>query len=587
MKENLVSLAKLLVTDDAFNLAFSSRSIDEEKYELAKTKFTDLTREDFSEFLKNLRETEKVNLTELSPDELEMVAGGVGGWATKLAAATMLITTLGATGVMSQQADAMKSRHTGSSSGQTSTQGCGAPQSVFTPVGPGMVEVIRADWTDAFQNQTATTAGTTTQQTQPESVFTPVGPGMVEVIRADWTDAFQNQTATTAGTTTQQTQPESVFTPVGPGMVEVIRADWTDAFQNQTATTAGTTTQQTQPGIHQFVQRQAPAHDLNFIKLGPPRSGEVSYEFDHGEKTAQKIFQKHHERNKAVGSSSLIGELAQIVESFIRIRKEPMSQLGITFFGAFKNPENDIIAENCGSYDTLIENMKNVHSATRENAAKILENLSKPCRWPKDSQPSNGFNLEDFEEAEFSSNFVTNLFNDLFDGLNDESKAFVAVLLCESIRFNDDGAFARWSIREIIGGCNDKNLGESYIEYKKMYTTTKTEEGEDTSAIAPFAPKGGKAITTNLIHNEPARKVNGSIKKAKERLEHIKEKMEEYKQFISPPISPRKDRESLNEEHNQFMTDIQEENGLDELSYILPKQDGEMPSAELPGCQIN
>lgn len=106
MKENLVSLAKLLATDDAFNLSFSSRGTDEEKYELAKTKFTDLTREDFSEFLEKLHEAEKANLAELSPDELEMVAGGAGGWGTKLAAATMLVTTLGATGVLSQQADA-------------------------------------------------------------------------------------------------------------------------------------------------------------------------------------------------------------------------------------------------------------------------------------------------------------------------------------------------------------------------------------------------------------------------------------------------------------------------------------------------
>ena len=62
MKENLVSLAKLLATDDAFNLAFSSRGTDEEKYELAKTKFTDLTREDFSKFLEKLHEAEKASM---------------------------------------------------------------------------------------------------------------------------------------------------------------------------------------------------------------------------------------------------------------------------------------------------------------------------------------------------------------------------------------------------------------------------------------------------------------------------------------------------------------------------------------------
>ena len=74
MKENLVSLAKLLATDDEFNLAFSSRGTDEEKYELAKTKFTNLTREDFSEFLEKLHEVEKANFAELLPDELELIS---------------------------------------------------------------------------------------------------------------------------------------------------------------------------------------------------------------------------------------------------------------------------------------------------------------------------------------------------------------------------------------------------------------------------------------------------------------------------------------------------------------------------------
>ncbi len=106
MKENLVLLAKLLATDDAFNLAFSSAKTDEEKFELSKTKINDLTRDDFSEFLEKLREAEKSSLSDLSMDELQMVSGGAGGLATKLAAAAMFVTALGATGVVSQQAHA-------------------------------------------------------------------------------------------------------------------------------------------------------------------------------------------------------------------------------------------------------------------------------------------------------------------------------------------------------------------------------------------------------------------------------------------------------------------------------------------------
>lgn len=457
MKENLVSLAKLLATDDAFNLAFSSRGTDEEKYELAKTKFTDFAREDFLEFLEKLRETEEANLANLSPDELEMVAGGAGSWSTKLAAATMLVTTLGAAGVMSQQADAMKGRHT------------------------------------------------------------------------------------------------------------------------------GTTTQPTQPGMHPFIQNQAPARDLNIIKLGPPRSGKVSYDFTHGEQTAQKIVEKHHNLNLAVGSSSLIGELAQIVESLLwerralpeEARGEPIKLGGITFkFGR----NDDIVADNCGSYKDLIGSMVSSGLATRINAEQILKNLSKPCKPPKNvtgtKKQSGGTDypfayFSAIQNPDFNFESIEELSNDLFENLDEESKKFVAVLLCESIRFNDDGAFARWSIREIIGNCKDKELGKSYIEYKKEYTTTQTDEGIDISAIAPFASKGGKAITTNLIYNEPARKVNGSIKKAKEKLEYTKEKMEKHKQYVSPPISPRKDGASLDED-NPTMMDTQEENLLDEPSAILP-----------------
>ena len=108
MNENTIELAKILSTDDAFNLAFSSAKTDEEKFELAKTKINDLTRVDFSEFLEKLREVEKSSLSDLSVDELQMVSGGLNGsLATKLAATAMFVTALGATGVMSQRADAI------------------------------------------------------------------------------------------------------------------------------------------------------------------------------------------------------------------------------------------------------------------------------------------------------------------------------------------------------------------------------------------------------------------------------------------------------------------------------------------------
>lgn len=89
MKENLILLAKLLATDNSFNLDFSSKVTSEEKYELSKTKITSLTHEDFSEFLEKLQETQE---KELSPEELEQIAGG--GLVNKLATAALLLTTV-------------------------------------------------------------------------------------------------------------------------------------------------------------------------------------------------------------------------------------------------------------------------------------------------------------------------------------------------------------------------------------------------------------------------------------------------------------------------------------------------------------
>lgn len=106
MNEKLISLAKLLATDDVFSSNFSSKVIDEEKYELAKTKFSDLTREDFSKFLKKLHEKEN-KLNELSPVELHTVTGGASiGFVTKLAAATLFVAAMGMTGAMPQQTEA-------------------------------------------------------------------------------------------------------------------------------------------------------------------------------------------------------------------------------------------------------------------------------------------------------------------------------------------------------------------------------------------------------------------------------------------------------------------------------------------------
>ena len=462
MKENLVSLAKLLAIDDAFTLAFSSRGTDEEKYELAKTKFTDLTREDFSEFLKKLREAEKANLAELSPDELKMVAGGVGSWATQLAAATILVTTLGAAGVMSQQADAMDGRHT------------------------------------------------------------------------------------------------------------------------------GTTTQPTQPGMHRFIQNQAPARDLKIIRLGPPRNPldldvsatgtpiSTAITFSHRTKSAQEVLKEHHDRNKADGSSSLIGELAQIVESHIRLTGESITLGDINFhYGPLQRPKEKAWVEKepsellaaAGTYNSIITNMFKNGVATKDTAIKILNNLSKPCSNPRQEACQISFKTVRTED-------ITTLSDQLFDGLERDqykpARQLVAVLLCECIRFNDDGALVRWAMRNVIS-LFERDYGTAFD------FVFKTDSGNPLPLAIFARPSsnelrsfGGKQQTLALILNDvpidwDTIDLTSLINTFNAQL------LEDTGEFFSGLEQSRMEEEPVdNDEDND---------GEEDISYI--------PSAGQPGCQTN
>ena len=502
MKENLVSLAKLLATDDTFNLAFSSQGTNEEKYELVKTKFADLTREDFSEFLEKLCEAEKNSLASCSPDELEMITGGMRGWVIKTAAITVIATALGATGVMSINTDAMK---------------------------PGYCVQCSTSPSAVAANKQKSKSQTTTKPKAPHPV------------------------------TEVATSPKPKKRTSSPA-----------------AAAAGTP-----------LSAQKQWHDTRIIRLGPPRSSEVILKFDHGDKSALEVLQAHLDNNRVYGSSSLIGELAQIVESYLVERRSdpknpnrrPLKLCDITFkFGL----NNDIVAHQCGAYNGIIEKMISSTSATptsrpassqaakileslkypnaaeesapkstasepekelprreldfpkaaeilvalahskleppipasepdpkklaeekhqskstasepaeelstpepevseaaemsarskshlQEEAEKILKNLSKPCKIPdeikKDIKADNGRYKFDFDKLTIEH--IKTLACELFEGLDNGSKDLVAVFLCECIRFNDDGALVRWSIRKFIQNCEQ---GSPRKEIRRMY----------------------------------------------------------------------------------------------------------------------
>ncbi len=623
MKENLVSLAKLLATDDTFNLAFSSQGTNEEKYELVKTKFADLTREDFSEFLEKLCEAEKNSLASCSPDELEMITGGMRGWVIKTAAITVIATALGATGVMSINTDAMK---------------------------PGYCVQCSTSPSAVAANKQKSKSQTTTKPKAPHPV------------------------------TEVATSPKPKKRTSSPA-----------------AAAAGTP-----------LSAQKQWHDTRIIRLGPPRSSEVILKFDHGDKSALEVLQAHRDNNRVYGSSSLIGELAQIVESYLVERRSdpknpnrrPLKLCDITFkFGL----NNDIVAHQCGAYNGIIEKMISSTSATptsrpassqaakileslkypkaaeesapkstasepekelprreldfpkaaeilvalahskleppipasepdpkklaeekhqskstasepaeelstpeheveeaakileslkypeaaeesapeheveeaakileslkhpeaaeesapkstasepaeelstpehevaeaaemsarskshlQEEAEKILKNLSKPCEIPDGIQAKqNRYGECNFKSADLTLKHIETLACELFKGLDNGSKDLVAVFLCECIRFNDDGALVRWSIRKFIQNCEQ---GSPRKEIRIMYGPGSPTHPQSN---APFAPKGGTSVTRDLLDGTP----HSTRRGASNKFEQNKITLENSIQCLSP-----------------------------------------------------
>ena len=548
MKENLISLAKLLATDDTFNLAFSSQGTNEEKYKLVKTKFTDLTREDFSEFLEKLCEAKKNSLASCSPDELEMVTGGIRGWVTKTAAMTVIATALGATGVMSLQANAVKP---------------GSHARTSAPKGTKRSSAAAANST--HNGQTPPTDAAATNSNPKRRASQPAAAAV--------------------------TSPEPKKQAPQPA-----------------AAAAGTP-----------FQAQKQWRDTSVIRLGKPRSSEVILKFDHGGKSALEVLQAHRDNNIACGSSSLIGELAQIVQSYLVERRKqiieaakkaeieaaskaeieaaikaaikarpPLNLCGITFkFGR----NDDIVAHQCGAYNKIIEKMILSTSATptsrpassqaaeilaapeheveeaaeesapestasepaeelstpehevaeaaemsarskshlQEEAEKILKNLSKPYEIPDDIQAKqNRYGECNFKSADLTLKHIETLACKLFENLDNGSKDLVAVFLCECIRFNDDGALVRWSIRKFIQNCEQ---GSPRKEIRIMYGSPPTlESTAPTQPNAPFASKGGTPATRDLLDGTP----HSTRRGASNKFEQNKITLENSIQCLSP-----------------------------------------------------
>ena len=105
-------------------------------------------------------------------------------------------------------------------------------------------------------------------------------------------------------------------------------------------------------------------------------------------------------------------------------------------------------------------------TATNKTAKQILKNLSKGCIMPDEN---GNIPLDELE-------------NKIFEGLNDSAKKLMAVLICETIRFNDDGACARMAMRNVIARFNGSNHPFEDVFVKS----------EGTTPLSIFATNGGK-----------------------------------------------------------------------------------------------
>lgn len=92
MKKDVVLLTELLVADDKFNTEFFSAATEEQMYALARTKFPDFNRDDFSQFLQKLQKASDLCEQKLSPEELAEISGGAGGIGKKIASVMLTLT---------------------------------------------------------------------------------------------------------------------------------------------------------------------------------------------------------------------------------------------------------------------------------------------------------------------------------------------------------------------------------------------------------------------------------------------------------------------------------------------------------------
>ena len=227
------------------------------------------------------------------------------------------------------------------------------------------------------------------------------------------------------------------------------------------------------------------------IKLRTPRSGDVNYAWNHEQSDANLMLNAKQHKNISLGAASFVGEIAQIVANFLQ-NNSSFKFGGVSFY----RNGTDIMASLgiYSSYESIIERMNSNGTATNKTAKQILENLSKGCIGP---DKTGNFHLDELE-------------NEIFEKLDDSAKKLMAVLICETIRFNDDGACARMAMRNVIARFNGSNHPFEDVFVKS----------EGTTPLSIFATNGGKQrMIDQIIGYESAYRNDSTFEQDKAILE--------------------------------------------------------------------
>lgn len=241
------------------------------------------------------------------------------------------------------------------------------------------------------------------------------------------------------------------------------------------------------------------------IHEGRPRSGNVCETikthpfYDANNRNIQTLWQAKHTKFVEDGYTSLIGKVSnELARNLVVKGAFQVLQVGAISFtfqcnSVDKEVGNPEVFVNLGpksSYEGVIHGMFSEGECTSEVATTMLKNLSMPYAVGKD--PGGELVALGYEM----------LFNELTGTWH--AKNLMAILICEAIRFQDDGALARMAMRKVVNLFTQHSLTSKKENnpFYRVFVKGKNENENEKSVI--FAKKGGKKDTLKLFFSTTA-----------------------------------------------------------------------------------